>query len=174
MRGLLSGLGAGLALVALSAGAAAQDNDNERQVRAYLEHGLQRHAALGYAADATASDLVMPLRLDHPYLWTLNLRAGVSYRIYAACDDNCTDLDMELYGADGQLADRDVGRDDTPYVQITPARSGRYNVRIWLYSCRADACYAAARVVSGGAPAEREPAQPASIAPPAPTAPPQQ
>ena len=165
MRDVLQALGAGLAFLALTGEAFAQDH--EQQVRAYLEHGLQRHAPLGFSGDALP-DLVTPLRLDHPYLWTVNLRAGVTYRIYGACDDNCADLDMELYGADGQLADRDVRRDDTPYVQITPVRSGRHNVRIWLYSCRAAGCYAAARVVSGGRAQDREAAaEPLSIAPPA-------
>ncbi len=165
MRGVLKALGAGLAFLALAGGAAAQDNDG--QVRAYLEHGLQRHAPLGFTAETTTPDIVTPLRLDHPFLWTVNLRAGVTYRIYGACDDHCADLDMELYGLDGQLVDRDVRRDDTPYVQVTPARSGRYNVRIWLYSCRAAVCYAAARVVSGGVARERDAAaEPLSIAPP--------
>jgi hypothetical protein len=158
-------LGAGLALFALAGAAAAQDN--ERQVRGYLEHGLQRHAPLGFNAETTTQDLVTPLRLDHPFLWTVSLRAGVTYRIYGACDNNCSDLDMELYGLDGRLVDRDTRRDDTPYVQVTPARSGRHNVRIWLYSCTAAACYVAARVVSGGAAREREAAgDPLSIAPP--------
>ena len=49
--------------------------------RAYLEHGLQRHAPLGFSADTTTQDLVTPLRLDHPFLWTISLRAGVTYRI---------------------------------------------------------------------------------------------
>jgi hypothetical protein len=165
MRNVLQALGAGLAFFALAADAAAQDNDG--QVRAYLEHGLQRHAPLGFSADASTPDLVAPLRLDHPLLWTVNLRAGATYRIYGACDDNCSDLDMELYGVDGQLIDRDVRRDDTPYVQVTPARTGRHNVRIWLYSCRAAVCYAAARVVSGGAAQDREASsEPLSIAPP--------
>lgn len=167
MRDILYALVAGLAFLTLTAEAAAQDQDNERQVLAYLEHGLQRHAPLGFSGDAAFRDLVTPLRLDHPFLWTVNLRAGVTYRIYGACDDNCTDLDMELYGADGQLADRDVSRDDTPYVQITPARSGRHNVRIWLYSCRTATCTAAVRVVSGGRAQDREAvAEPLSIAPP--------
>jgi hypothetical protein len=159
MRIVLLALGMAL----LPMGAAAQDAD--AQVRAYLEHGMAPHAALGYAADADIADLVTPLRLDHPILWTINLRAGATYRVYAACDNNCSDLDMELYGADGQLADRDVGRDDTPYVQIMPTRGGRYNVRIWLYSCRASACTVGARVVSGGRAAAREQtSEPASIA----------
>jgi len=159
MRGLLMALGAGLAVLAASAGAVAQDAGSERQVRAYLEHGLARHAALGYAGDPTVPDLVAPLRLDHPFVWPVYLVGGQTYRIYGACDDDCADLDMEIYGADGNLADRDTAGDDTPYIQITPARSARAYVRIWLYACRAEPCYIAARVTTGGTPAPREGAQ---------------
>ncbi len=157
--GFLTALSAALGLLALSAGAAAQDAGGERQVRAYLEHGLSRHAALGYASDPTTPDLVAPLRLDHPVLWPVYLVAGQSYRSFAACDDECADLDLEIYAADGALAARDTASDDTPYVQVTPTRSARAYVRIWLYACRAEPCYIAARVTTGGTPAPREGAQ---------------
>lgn len=155
MHGLVRALGAGLALLAMPVGAAAKE-DYSRQVLSYLEHGLQRHAAAGYAPELTIPDMVEPLRLDHPYLWSVYLRAGVNYRVYGACDIDCSDLDMEIYGADGHFVERDAARDDTPYVQITPARTGRHYVRLWLYACTAEPCHVAARVVSGGAPAPRD------------------
>lgn len=154
MRGLL--LGAALAVALITGSAAAQD-DHRRQVRGYLEHGLQPHAALGYTPVAAVPDLVEPLELDHPFLWPIDLSVGVNYRVYAACDSDCTDLDMEIYGADGRLIERDAASDDTPYVQLTPARAGRYYVRLWLYECSAEPCWIAARVVSGGRPAARAP-----------------
>ena len=156
MRGLGRGLGIvgfALALFALAANAAAQTGD--ARVRGYLEHGQQQHAALGYGRTRTP-DLLHPMRLDHPFLWTMTLRAGVNYRIYAACDDNCGDVDMEIYGADGELADRDTARNDTPYIQVTPTRTGRHQIRLWLYDCRAETCLVAARVLAGGTPAERQ------------------
>ncbi len=153
MRGLgIAGLT--MALCALAANASAQTDDF--RVRGYLEHGQQQHAALGYGRTRTP-DLIHAMRLDHPFLWTMTLRAGVNYRIFAACDDNCGDVDMEIYGADGELADRDAARNDTPYIQITPTRTGRHQVRIWLYDCRAETCLVAARVLAGGRPAERQP-----------------
>jgi len=142
------------AVLALSAEAAAQQ-DHRRQLLGYLEHGLTPHAALGYAPERTAPDLITPLQLDRPYLWSIYLLEGVNYRIYGACDDDCSDLDMEIYGADGNFVDRDTARDDTPYVQVTPAATGRHYVRIWLYACAAEPCHIAARVLSGGRPAER-------------------
>lgn len=137
------------------AGAASAQEDFRRQVLGYLEHGLARHAAQGYAVERTVPDLAAPLELDRPYLWSVYLLEGVNYRVYGACDADCSDLDMEIYGVDGRFIERDAARDDTPYVQITPARTGRYYVRLWLYECSAEPCFVAARVVSGGQPAER-------------------
>jgi hypothetical protein len=148
-------LAVGLVAAAFFAEPAAAQNDYERQVRAYLENGMGVHASLGYRRDQSNADISVPLQLESPYLWSVYLREGVNYRVYGACDNDCSDLDMEIYGADGRLADRDVATDDVPYVQITPTRSGRAYVRIWLYQCSAEPCYIAARVVEGGTPAER-------------------
>lgn len=154
MRGLVQALGAGLALAALAGGAQAQDY--AAQARAYLEYGMEVHEAAGYARERTIPDLATPLRLDRPFLWSVYLREGVNYRVYGACDDDCSDLDMEIYSADGNLVERDVARDDTPFVQVTPLQTGRHYVRLWLYACDAEPCYVAARVVSGGEPIARE------------------
>jgi len=150
-----------VALGFLTATPAAAQSEYEQQVAAYLENGMGVHAALGYRRDQSNFDVVVPLQLERPYLWSVYLREGLNYRVYGACDNDCSDLDMEIYGADGHLADRDVATDDTPYVQITPRQSGRHYVRIWLYQCTTEPCYMAARVVQGGTPAERL-AQPAN------------
>jgi hypothetical protein len=163
MRALTWLLVAGIVAAAFFAKPAAAQNDYERQVRAYLENGMGVHASLGYRRDQSNADVIVPLEMESPYLWSVYLREGVNYRVYGACDNDCSDLDMEIYGADGHLADRDVATDDVPYVQITPTRSGRAYVRIWLYQCSAEPCYIAARVLEGGTPAER-PAQPAENA----------
>jgi len=144
-----------VAAAALLASPAWAQTDHERQTRGYLESGMAVHAALGYGRDQSNTDIAEPLDLESPYLWSVYLRAGENYRIYGACDIDCRDLDMEIYGADGRLADRDVARDDTPYVQITPAESGRHYVRLWLYDCSNEPCYVAARVLVGGTPAPR-------------------
>lgn len=152
MRGFLAGFAA--AAWIFGASASAQD-DYRRQVIGYLEHGLAAHAAQGYSTERTVPDLVEPLQLDQPYLWSVYLLAGQNYRVYAACDNDCSDLDMEVYGADGRFIERDAARNDTPYVQLTPTTTGRHYVRLWLYACSAEPCYVAARVVSGGTPSAR-------------------
>lgn len=149
-------LALGAVLLAMGAGDG-WAQDQSRRVRAYLEHGMDAHESAGYERDRSVPDFIAPLELDRPHVWSVFLREGVHYRVYGACDDACSDLDMEIYGADGRLIERDVNRDDTPFVQLTPAQTGRHYVRVWLYACAAQSCYAAARVVSGGEPSPRGP-----------------
>jgi hypothetical protein len=155
MRSMAKAIGAGLALAMLGAPSAWAQDDFETQVRGYLDAGMAAHEANGYHRERSIQDLMVPLTLTSPHIWEVNLRAGVNYRIYGACDNDCSDLDMEVYGNDGALVERDVATDDTPFVQITPTRSGRHYVRLWVYACAAEPCYSAARVVSGGTPIER-------------------
>lgn len=138
------------AMLAVSASAWAQDGAT--QARAYLEHGMAAHESAGYVRDRTVPDFAAALSLDSPHVWSVFLREGVRYRIYGACDDNCSDLDLEIYAAGGRLTARDVARNDTPFVEITPAATGRHYVRLWLYACAADACHVAARVLAAGPP----------------------
>lgn len=163
MRSLFRAVFTGFALLATPV--LAQEADYANQVRGYLEYDMAAHAPLGYQRDRGGPEVVVPLELGSPYLWAVTLRAGVNYRIYGACDDDCTDLDMEIYDASGRLADRDVAADDKPYVQITPERTGPHYVRMWLYACDAEPCFSGARVIYGGTPRERAPAaQTATIA----------
>lgn len=148
MRAWLIALGA--ALLFGAANAAAQQN-HDAQVRGYLENGMAAHRGIGYVRDVGAPDVIVPLRLDHPFIWPVFLTRGVTYRAYGACDNNCSDLDMEIYDAAGNLADRDAATNDTPYVQITPTQTGRAYVRVWLYACRSEPCTVGMRLVSGGA-----------------------
>lgn len=156
MRGLLQAMSACALFAALSLGSASAQETAEQQVRTYLEASAPTHAARGYRVERGTSDLVAPLRLEGGYVWAVTLRQGVNYRVFGVCDNDCTDLDMEVYGHDGQLVDRDIALDDVPFVQITPTRTGRHYVRIWLANCSSEPCYVAARVVSGGQPEERD------------------
>jgi len=149
MRRFIGALAATLLLGAASA--SAQQQNHGMQARAYLEDGMTAHRGIGYARDPGNPDVVVPLRLDHPFIWPVYLTRGVTYRAYGACDDDCSDLDMEIYDAAGNLADRDTSTNDTPYVQITPTQTGRAYVRVWLYACSSEPCTVGVRLTSGGA-----------------------
>lgn len=147
------------ALLAIAPAAPAQEIGTAVQTARYLERGLAAHAALGYRADPAFQTFSAPQRLMGGALWPLDLQRGVNYRIYGACDIDCSDVDMELYDSTGAYVDRDIATDATPYVQITPTQTGRHYVRIWLAACESEPCFVAARVVSGGRPQERAVAQ---------------
>lgn len=77
---------------------------------------------------------------------TYNLEAGTSYMIMATCDEDCEDLDLELYDADGNLLAYDSAVDPTPMVSFTPDYSGPYTVDVIMYACSTPACYQAVDV----------------------------
>ena len=109
-------------------------------------------AAPGFT-DETAA---MQPGTDHR--WNVELVGGTSYRIVGACDDDCTNLDLELIDAttggvvaSDMLADpQSPRRADFPVVDFTPQNNGRYIVRLLMQTCTTAPCFAGARVLTGG------------------------
>lgn len=161
MLGWFGALGAGLALALLAATNALAHDEGApaaarvAQAQAALEAGMTPHASHGFHRERATADKIQVLETNSGFIWPVMLRAGVSYRIYGACDSKCSDLDMEIYGADGKLVDSDTGSDATPYVQITPTQTGTHYMRFWIFACEEEPCIAAVRVVSGGEAAPR-------------------
>lgn len=150
-----AGLVAGAMMLA-GAPAVAQDGDFDAQVRSYLDAGMAPHASRGYRRDNTNQDVIAPLTLNSGgQVAILNLRRGQNYRVYGACDNDCSDLDLEIYDSEGAFVERDVALDDVPFVQIAPTESGRYVARFWVAACAAEPCYSGIRVVVGGTPEQR-------------------
>lgn len=73
--------------------------------------------------------------------YTVNLQGGVEYKITAACDGDCGDIDLKLYDENGNLIDSDVETDDRPIVGVTPRWSGRFKLWVRMYDCTANPCY---------------------------------
>ena len=68
------------------------------------------------------------------------LSAGQRYLVAAACDRDCSDVDLQLFSPAGIEVDSDLGSDDEPIVYATPARSGTYRIRVSMPSCSVDPC----------------------------------
>lgn len=137
------------ALTMLSGPAAAQqqsDGDYRGQVSRYLQDQAAKHLGEGFSRDAAIADLIAPLRLEGGLIWPIQLRRGVTYRVFAVCDNDCSDVDLELYDAAGAFVGRDIATNDTPYVEITPAADGAHYARIWLAACESEPCFVGARV----------------------------
>ncbi len=71
----------------------------------------------------------------------IRLEAGVTYVLLGACDTDCDDVDLKIFGAGGGLLDSDVASDDFPVLHVVPAVSGEYTVRVTMESCETPFCY---------------------------------
>jgi|CXWL01.1.fsa_nt_gi hypothetical protein len=82
------------------------------------------------------------------YNWNVNLNAGVPYRIIGACDNECSDVNIQLVDGGGAVVSADTLPDDFPVVDFTPPANGAYQVRILMQTCTIAPCYAGARILS--------------------------
>ena len=76
---------------------------------------------------------------SHEFVFRID--PGVRHTAYGACDDNCSDINLEARNASGSLVDKDVEDDEEPLVRILPgATDEQLRVRISLERCDAAAC----------------------------------
>jgi hypothetical protein len=86
-----------------------------------------------------------------PYIGTLNNRTykdltitlyrGVEYALIGVCDDDCEDMDMQLYNDDGDLVKEDAQPDATPVVSVVPRRTQVYTIRMIMERCDGNPCF---------------------------------
>jgi len=60
--------------------------------------------------------------------------------LIAACDTDCSDVDLILYDANGNTVDSDFELDDFPIVSTTPGRDGVYRLEVQMVACSANPC----------------------------------
>jgi hypothetical protein len=89
-----------------------------------LAHQVQR----GSLDDTEANDL-----------W-IDLRGGMEYAIVGVCDQDCTDIDLEIFDGDNSV-DSDYEVDDTPVLQVAPAYGAEYRLHVYMANCRTEPCY---------------------------------
>jgi hypothetical protein len=81
--------------------------------------------------------------------WQVELVAGTPYRFLGACDDDCSNLDIELIDVTtGGVVASDMLPDDFPIVDFTPQANGRYIVRMLMQTCTVAPCFAGTRVLN--------------------------
>ena len=72
---------------------------------------------------------------------TITLQPGTAYAFMGVCDEDCRDIDLRLYGPDGDEVASDVRSDDWPIVTVTPGFKGTYRVRVVMASCSRNPCF---------------------------------
>ena len=70
----------------------------------------------------------------------LTLEAGVPYAVLGVCDQECSDLDLEVQDSARTRLVRDIELNDTPVIELTPAVTGSYRLLVTMYDCRTAAC----------------------------------
>jgi hypothetical protein len=66
-------------------------------------------------------------------LYTITMEEGKQYRVVAAGDDDATDVDVEIQ-LNGATKKADTSTAPTATVDFTPSESGRYLIRVRLYT----------------------------------------
>lgn len=136
------------ALLALPRAGAAQDF--RATVLSQLDAAARPVAQGGFRPEPSVFDrdaVVGSLANGTTSMMELNLVAGVSYFIPAACDEDCSDLDLRLFSADGTTpVAEDTGEDDIPMLTFTAPRSGRYMLAVDMAACAESMCYYGFRV----------------------------
>ena len=103
-------------------------------------------ATLVLSAAAAAPPSPAPLELtgvlrDGTYrIHSVTLRAGYSYTLAGACDDDCDDLDLQIFDENGNLIDEDLLEDDIPVVSVSPSWTGVFRVKVIMASCYIEPC----------------------------------
>jgi hypothetical protein len=73
--------------------------------------------------------------------WILvDLESGYTYQILGVCDNDCYDLDLEVYSLSNALIARDMATDDYPLVSITPTSGAKYRIKVTMENCSANPC----------------------------------
>lgn len=121
----------------------------QQLVGSYLDDIQSAHGE-GMTPAPSFSDEVAGLQPGTDHRWQVNLTGGTAYRIIGACDNECSNLDMELIDVrTGGVVASDMLADDYPVVNYTPSASGAYVIRLMMQTCTIAPCYAGARVLTG-------------------------
>ena len=70
---------------------------------------------------------------------TVELEGGVNYVILGVCDNDCSDLDLELFQGTTAVSE-DLAADDFPVVTVEPTTTRTYRLKITMADCSAAPC----------------------------------
>ncbi len=110
-----------------------------RQIRQQLESTAMRLGQINYRIVHDPHIGNMPDNNSERH--TLQLRSGYSYALAAVCDEDCGDIDLKLYDANGNTVVVDEERDDTPLLEVIPRSTGEFTLEVIMPNCAASNCY---------------------------------
>jgi hypothetical protein len=110
----------------------------EQQVIDYLAESYDQAIEYGFALGEAKGG---SLRQGSSEVHKITFRAGKTYLINGACDDDCLDLDLILRRAGSTThIDRDIDLDSFPAILYTPSRTEALEVVVRMVSCSENPC----------------------------------
>lgn len=132
-------LAAAVLALAVAAPASAQDNRFEEQVA--FQMSIVESFARSVGFEKTHELLFSSLDEGESETFTLNVDAGMDYRMIALCDEDCDDIDIYLEDGAGNVIDQDVSVNDAPVVSLSARADTSYRLRVRMYTCSVEPCY---------------------------------
>jgi hypothetical protein len=131
--GLLAGVSLLIPTIAIAG------NRYEEQIRAQLITAARSLGVGNY--QLFSSPYIDTLTANGEDRLNFTLTKGATYAIVGVCDEDCSDIDLELYDNNGNSISVDRANDDYPIVRVTPAWTGQFNLEVDMYNCSASYCY---------------------------------
>lgn len=116
----------------------------EREARQDLAHYRGWMEAKWDSADdhttVIGDTLTGRLRPGAEVVLPLDVTGAQAATVLAACDTQCSDLDLRLVTEDGRLVDLDEEDDDQPMVRVERGKPQKLELRVRMKSCKASSC----------------------------------
>ena len=125
--------------VAVSSEAFAQGNQYQQQIANQITQAATLVKSQGYNPDR--APMMGSLNDDAEESIMVNLNAGTRYAFVGVCDNDCTDVDLQLFAGDGTKIAEDLDTDDKPVLQFTANYSGAHRMKVLMPSCNQNPCY---------------------------------
>ncbi|GAB5408148.1 MAG: hypothetical protein BalsKO_05130 [Balneolaceae bacterium] len=133
----LKKLSFGFLLITLSA-TSAQAQSYTEVVWTQIQDSYEENAEMGYKVK---NYIIGMIQESDDNIWTFYLDSSKEYLFEGFCDEDCEDLDLYLYNEEGVELNKDIEEDDFPLFFYEPIVSGRYSIKVKMYSCNVEPCY---------------------------------
>ncbi|MEZ4702035.1 MAG: hypothetical protein R2834_17005 [Rhodothermales bacterium] len=104
---------------------------------------LQRHySVVSDLGDYQLRNYVMgTIREGETDTWTFTFSSDDEYVVTAACDNDCSDIDVKVLTESGKVIKEDTSDDDQPIVKFEPSSTDAYQIEVKMYKCSDNPCY---------------------------------
>ena len=118
---------------------AVAQNQYQQQIQNQITQAATTVKSQGYSPDR--APMMGSLNDDADESIMINLTAGTRYAFVGVCDNDCRDVDLQLFGGDASKIAEDLETDDTPVLQFVAPYTGQYRMKVLMPTCNTNPCY---------------------------------